>query len=154
YAITQGTLGAGANYDVSFVNGALTIAARPITITADNLSRLYGDANPSFTGHVTGGSLVNGDAITGSGASTATSATVVGTVAITQGTLGASANYAVTFANGQLTITPRPITITADNLSKLFGAVDPALTYHLSNGNLVNGDTLSGTPTRLPGEQV
>jgi hypothetical protein len=53
-----------------------------------------------------------------------------------------------------LTVTPRPITITADDLIKEVGTGDPALTYALSSGSLVGGDTLSGALTRDTGEVV
>src|SRR5439155_1503622 len=50
YPITAGlgTLGAG-NYSFSFVNGSLAVTKATLVVTADNKSRLYGDANPAFT---------------------------------------------------------------------------------------------------------
>ncbi|MFM7403096.1 MAG: MBG domain-containing protein [Erythrobacter sp.] len=152
-AITQGTLG-NPNYAITFVEGSLTITPRPITLTANNLSRVYGNANPALTFAVGGAGLVNGDQVTGALATAANATTGVGSVAITQGTLGAGANYDVSFVNGQLTITPRPITVTADTLSKLFGQSDPALTFTISGDGLVNGDQLSGVLARLPGEAI
>ncbi|MFO6445856.1 MBG domain-containing protein [Erythrobacter sp. NE805] len=153
-AITQGTLAASQNYAVTFVDGVLSITARPITITANSLSRIYGNANPALTFTVGGDGLVNGDQLTGALATTAGATTGVGNVAITRGTLAAGNNYAVTFVNGQLTITPRAITVTADNLAKLLGLIDPALTFAVSGDGLVNGDQLSGSLTRDPGERV
>jgi lipopolysaccharide export system protein LptA len=143
-AITQGTLTAGANYSVGFTNGQLTIAPRPITVTADSISRVYGNANPALTFTVGGAGLVNGDQLTGGLATTADVATGVGNVAITQGTLGASSNYSIAFVGGQLTITPRPITITADNVTRIYGNANPALTFALGGAGLVNGDQLTG----------
>ena len=46
------------------------------------------------------------------------------------------ANYALTFTGANLTITERPITITADAKSKVYGNADPALTYLVTNGSL------------------
>src|SRR5207244_3878092 len=48
-----GTLAAG-NYDFSFVAGTLTITKATLTVTADDQTRIYGDANPSFTVTYTG----------------------------------------------------------------------------------------------------
>ncbi|OLC75530.1 MAG: hypothetical protein AUH72_20285, partial [Acidobacteria bacterium 13_1_40CM_4_65_8] len=50
YAITAavGTL-ASSNYTFAFANGALTVNKALLTVTADNTSRNYGDANPTFT---------------------------------------------------------------------------------------------------------
>ncbi|WP_163094589.1 MBG domain-containing protein, partial [Acinetobacter baumannii] len=68
-------------------------------ITADALSRTYGDANPALTWQVTTGSLVNGDSLTGSLATSATGTSNVGSYAIAQGNLAASSNYAVTYTS-------------------------------------------------------
>src|SRR5690606_9635092 len=66
------------NYEITPVNGTLTIGKAPLTITADNQSRKYGDTNPAFTLSYEG--LVNGEeSVAGATASTtATSASHVG----------------------------------------------------------------------------
>ena len=46
--VTNGTLTA-ANYSFAFVDGTLTVTAATLTVTADNKSKVYGDANPSLT---------------------------------------------------------------------------------------------------------
>jgi hypothetical protein len=152
YAITQGTLSAGGNYTLTFVNGTLSIAPRAITITADDLARIYGDADPALTHQVTSGNLVFGDTLTGS--LTRAAGEAVGLYAITQGTLDAGGNYDVTFVDGGLTITPRAITVTADDFSRIYGDADPALTHAVTGGNLVFGDALTGALTRAAGENV
>jgi hypothetical protein len=75
-------------------------------------------------------------------------------VLITQGSIAASANYALTFVGGLLTITPRLLTVVADDQSKLLGLRDPALTFTLTGDGLVNGDQLTGGLVRDPGEAV
>ena len=150
-AITQGTLAASSNYALTFVDGQLTITPRGLTITANNVSRIYGEANPALTFTLGGAGLVNGDQLTGALATTAGATTGVGNVAITQGTLGASSNYSIAFVGGQLTITPRPITITADNVTRIYGNANPALTFTLGGSGLVNGDQLSGALTTTAG---
>jgi hypothetical protein len=55
--------------------------------------------------------------------------------------------------DGTLGINQRPITVTADAKSKTYGNVDPTLTYQVTSGNVVNGDSL-GTLTRDAGENV
>jgi hypothetical protein len=154
FAITAalGTLLSEQGYQFSFAPGVLTITPRPITVTANNLSRVYGNANPALTFTVGGAGLVNGDQLVGALVTTAGATTGVGVVPITQGTLAASANYVLTFVAGQLTITPRPLTITAANQSKLFSRPDPALTFTIGGDGLVNGDQLTGALARDPGE--
>ncbi|WP_162599619.1 MBG domain-containing protein [Phenylobacterium parvum] len=151
-AITQGSLAANANYAVTYVGANLTITPRPLLLTANALSRVYGEANPALTYTVGGSGLVNGDVLTGALATTATPSTGVGTVAITQGSLAAGANYAVTYVGANLTITPRPITITADAVRRFVGQPDPALTYRVTTGALQFADTLSGRLARMAGE--
>ena len=63
----------------------------------------------------------------------------VGTYAIQQGSLGASANYALTFIGANLTHRhAQSITVTADAKSKVYGDTDPALTYQITSGSLVS----------------
>jgi hypothetical protein len=93
------------------VDQSFAVAKAPLTITADNTNRVYGAANPAFTGSFIG--FVNGDnssALTGSPSLTTSATTASGVagspfpIAAANGTLG-SANYSFTFIDGQLTIT-------------------------------------------------
>jgi hypothetical protein len=146
YPITQGTL-AAANYSITFAAGTLTVTPAPLTITADNLSRVYGSANPTLTASYSG--FVNGDnfsVVSGLTLSTtATTASPAGSYPITAS--GASAaNYSISYANGTLTVTTAPLAVSADNLSKVYGSDNPTLTASYSG--FVHGDTadsLSGT---------
>ncbi|MCW0198964.1 MBG domain-containing protein [Sphingopyxis sp.] len=144
YAITQGSLAASPNYALTYRGADLTITPRALTITADALSRIYGDANPALTYRVGGLGLVNGDTLTGGLATSAAAASGIGAYAIGQGSLAASPNYALTYRGADLTITPRALTVTADALSRIYGAVNPALTYRVGGLGLVNGDVLTG----------
>ena len=48
YAIGQGTLSAGANYNITFVGADFAITAKPITVTADaGQSKVFGSADPA-----------------------------------------------------------------------------------------------------------
>jgi hypothetical protein len=51
-------------------------------------------------------------------------------------------------------VTVRPITVTANSETIPVGAPDPALTYEVTSGSLVNGDAFSGGLIRAPGEAV
>jgi len=144
YSITQGTLDAGANYALAYVPANLTVTPRPITVSADAQSRSYGDINPLLTYRVSSGSLVNGDTLGGSAATAANVASAVGNYSITQGTLDAGANYALAYVPANLTVTQRPITVSADAQTRVYGNTNPSLTYRMSSGSLVNGDTLVG----------
>jgi hypothetical protein len=143
YPITLGGLTAS-NYAITFVNGTLTIAPAPLTITAANQTMVYGGSMPALRAGFSG--FVNGDT-TASLATPPALATVpanshAGTYAITAS--GAvEPDYSITYVNGALTITPAPLTITANHQSKLYGAPLPTLTASYSG--FVNSDT----PARL-----
>ncbi len=113
----------------------------PLTITADNQTKLYGAALPAFTATFAG--FVNGDtsaSVTGlQFSTTATMGSNVGTYTITPFGAVAPSTYVVGYVPGLLTISRAPLTITANNLSQLFGAPAPAFTASFSG--LVNGDT-------------
>ena len=106
YGITQGTLAASGNYALNYASANLTVSQRAITVTADAKSRAYGDANPALTYQVGGSGLANGDTLSGALATSATTASNVGTYGIAQGTLAASGNYALNYASANLTVTP------------------------------------------------
>ncbi|WP_018388015.1 GLUG motif-containing protein [Ancylobacter sp. FA202] len=143
---TGGTLSGAAsgNYALTYVQGSFAVEARAITVTADAQAMIYGNAVPDLTYEITSGDLVNGDSLAGALATTASSTSNVGTYAITQGTLSASSNYALTYVAADVTIDQRGVTVVADNQSMLSGAPVPVLTYTLASGSLVNGDAFTG----------
>ena len=55
---------------------------------------------------------------------------------------GTAANYTIDDIAGTLTVSPAPLTITADDKNKVYGGADPALTYTPS-GTLYYGDSYS-----------
>jgi len=81
----------------------------------------------------------------------------VGLYAINQGTLKilkatldvTTTNYHLTFVSNNFSITKRDITVTATNISRVYGESTPAFSMFLSVGTLAPGDTLAalGTPT-------
>ena len=80
---------------------------------------------------------------------------------VNAGTATASASYAGAAnyepsSSGQksFTIEKRAITVTADAQSKTYGEADPALTYKVTSGSLANANDLSGSLTRVAGQDV
>ncbi len=63
-------------------------------------------------------------------------------------------NYSLTTSSATVAgnITPAPLVVTADPVSKLYGTADPALTYQISG--LLSGGAVTGALTRDPGEYV
>ncbi|MEI7815589.1 MAG: MBG domain-containing protein, partial [Desulfuromonadales bacterium] len=78
----------------------VTVIQKALSITANNMSKTYGDADPTFTYSSSG--LVSGDSI--SGALARTGGSDVGTYSISIGTLSAGGNYSTSFTGATLTI--------------------------------------------------
>lgn len=98
----------------------LTSTTKPrLVVTPLNAARFYGDANPVFSGIVTG--LAKGDTITVTYSSAATSTSAVGDYQIVA-TLNDPdhhlANYVVTVNSGTLSVAPAPLAIVADDLTR------------------------------------
>ncbi|WP_264625629.1 beta strand repeat-containing protein [Candidatus Symbiopectobacterium sp. NZEC135] len=130
------------NYTISYNNGTLTVTPAALSISADNVSKIYG--NTANLGYSTAG-LVNGDTVDGvtlTSAGNATSATV-GSYGITASNATGTGlgNYTISYNNGTLTVTPAALSISADNVSKIYGNT-ANLGY--STAGLVNGDTVDG----------
>src|SRR5262249_42616222 len=86
------------------VSGTLTVNKAALTITANDAARVYGSANPIFSGTL--GPTQNGDVITATYTTTATPSSNVGSYAIVPTASGSTlGNYEVTLLNGALTVT-------------------------------------------------
>lgn len=150
YAIGQGNLLLNENYSLSFTSADFTITPKDISVTANAITKIYGDADPALTYNVAP-AIVAGDAFTGS--LTRTPGMNAGTYAIQQGSLALSSNYNVHFTGNDFVIQKMNIAVAAENKSKIYGEVDPSFTYTISPA-LVNGDALIGSLARTPGEQA
>ncbi|HEY8571481.1 MBG domain-containing protein [Phenylobacterium sp.] len=155
YAIaTSGASGgtfAAANYTLVYVNGALTVTPAVLVVTPNSVTKPYGQA-VTFTGQeFTTAGLQNGQtigAVTLSSAGAAATAAVAGTpYAITAanavGGTYTPANYVITYAAGAITVTPAPLVITANDVSKPF--LSP-LTFNgteFTSAGLRNGETIA-----------
>ncbi|WP_113661166.1 MBG domain-containing protein [Pedobacter nanyangensis] len=97
------------------------ITPASLSIVAQAKAKNYGEADPALTYLATG--LIGTDAITG--ALTRTNGENVNTYPITQGTLTAGTNYALTFTGANLSINRATLTVTAINASRCFGQTNP-----------------------------
>jgi hypothetical protein len=154
--------GSATNYTLNYVNGTLTITSASLTVTANDKSKIYGAANPTFDFNYVG--FVNGETATvlnslPTASTLATSASGVNSYAIVP-TGGSSNNYTLSYVNGTLTVTPAPIAVTVNAASRTYGASNPTFSYSYSG--FVNGDDASAfqlpfstpTTTAIPGSPV
>ncbi|MFA6015297.1 MAG: MBG domain-containing protein, partial [Gallionellaceae bacterium] len=123
-------------------NSAGVSAATPITVTINPLSIYYGDT-PSYTYSLVSGTLT-GTTLNSilSGTPTCSVCTTPGTYSVTAGSVASTSNsYALTWQNGSLTVNKAPLTVTADNTSRYYGAANPTLTSTLTG--FKNNETAS-----------
>jgi gliding motility-associated-like protein len=140
--------GSADNYDVNLINGILTVSKAELTVTADNKSRIYGEANPSLTISYDGFKYSDNidSLITKPSASiTAASTSNAGTYAITL-TPGLDNNYEINTTEGVLSIAKAVLQVTADNKTRTYGKPNPELT--LSYSGFVNGDGIENIDTK------
>ncbi len=134
------------------VEDSFTITKADATVTPDDATKTYGDDDPGeFTYKATG--LVDGEELEDI-VVTRVAGEDVGYYSITaSNTDGKNTNYNITCDPGEFTITPKAITVTANNASKSYGAADPALSY--TADGLVGRDVLKNiTVKRDAGENA
>jgi hypothetical protein len=111
----------GADYSTANATVTLTVNKAPLTVTPSPASKVYGAANPAFTGSITG--LVAGDTITATYAAGATTTTPVGVYSSGVNAIAATlsdpgnklGNYTLTQSLGTLTITQATTVLTWSN---------------------------------------
>jgi hypothetical protein len=122
---------------------SLTVMRAPLTFTASNASRAYGQSNPVFTGTIIG--LQGLDNITGSYSCAAVPASAPGPYAIVPSladSFGRLVNYSLTVNDGTLTVTPAPPPAIY-SISPTTGSTNGNQTVTLMGTNFEVGATLS-----------
>ncbi len=135
-----------ANYDGS-ATGTLVIAPRPITVTADAKTKVYGTADPALTYQITAGSLVGGDSLTGSLTRTSGESVAGGPDAIEPGTLSAGSYYTISYNGSFLTITKASAGVTLSNLSQTYDGLPKTPTVITTPAGLNVSFTYNGSST-------
>ena len=124
----------------------LVVNPAPLTAAASNASMVYGGTVPALTIGYSG--FINGDTITAlttlpTISTAGTSLSAPGTYPITVSG-GVASNYTFVYANGTLTITPAPLTITANNMNKSYGQTLAFAGMEFTSSGLQNGETVGG----------
>ncbi len=130
-----------ANYTISYVDGTVTVTPASVTVTASSGSSTYGATPPTITASVSGLQNDETPAVLAalSCSTTATSSSPVGSY--DSSCSGAvDANYAISYVDGTVTVTPAGVTVTASSGSSTYGASPPTITPAVSG--LENGDTV------------
>ena len=128
------------------ITRTLYVGKALLRVEANPASRTYGEANPVFTGTVTGS--VGNDNITASYVSNAVVTTAAGTypdgiTPMLDANVRLDENYTIRGFNNTLTITPAPLTVVAADANWIFGTTKPTFSGTLTG--LVAGDVITAT---------
>jgi hypothetical protein len=147
YAITAS--GAVAqNYKFSYQPNIMTVTQAALVVKADDKSKLYGQENPALTLSYLGlaaqdnGAALNLQTVV---STTATAAAKVDTYPVTVTGLTTAANYTISYAGGNLSVTPAPLNVKADDVDRAQGQPNPVFTFTYTG--FVNGDQASNLVT-------
>jgi hypothetical protein len=141
--------GTAVNYELSYIDGTLTINKASVTVKANSLSMTYGDNTPQYTCNYTG--FANGEtasvlSVLPTFSCNATSYSNTGSYTITPS--GAQAqNYSFAYQSGTLTIGKSPLAISVQNEQRIVGTSNPAFTLLFSGfKNSENQNVLDQLP--------
>lgn len=119
---------------------ATTSAEPTLTITADSLTRLYGQSDPTFTASYSGGSGHGASELTTLPSFRVLQGVDVNAGAYTIEPYGAASSVdLLRYVDGTLDVNPAPLTITAHAASMTYGGSVPTFGYDIAG--FVNGDT-------------
>ena len=137
---------------------AANIDRAPLTVTADNLVKVYGESLALTGSEFNAAGLVAGEtlgAVTLASDGSAALAPVAGSpYAVTvSGATGGTfdpANYTLNYVNGQMLVMPRPLTVASNSLVRFADEPNPgSFGFSTSVGGLVAGDSISSV-VQLP----
>lgn len=141
------------------VNGssAVSIFTRPITVQATPAVKEYGEADPQWQYVISRGTLASSDTLAvdfsrSTGELPGKYTITPEEVTVSSGGRDITFNYSLTIKSAELTITKRAVEITADNQEKHGGKADPELTWRLTSGSILPGDSVTGALARDEGE--
>ena len=136
--------GTATNYNLTFVNGALTINKANATVTANGGTTTYNGAAQSVSGFTVTG-LVNSEAPSVlTGVTAGVTATNAGTYTSTAS--GTDSNYNLSFVNGTFTINKAPLSVSLTGQTKVY---DGTTNAPLANGSLTLTGFMSGEGATL-----
>lgn len=119
-----------------------------ITVTAEDKEITYGDTSYSLECSFSS-AIISGNSVSGS---LKANAHDVGTYDILQGTLSLGDNYNIIFVKGILTVNPKEIHVTANNITTSYGSAEQSLTY--TSESLCYNDSFTGSLEREVGNNA
>lgn len=133
------------DYVLTYAYGSLRVTPKALTIMADNGSFIYDGTAHSMHSYTASG-LVSGDTVTSLSytgsvtnvSDTGTGNNVPSAAQIKRGSTVITDSYDISYVSGNLAVTARPVSLTADNKQSYYGENQVALT-HTTVGTSVTG---------------
>ena len=145
-------------YTITYAKGTLEVIKKPLTITADSAQKVY-DTTPLTKYGYTHTALADGETIervtvTGSQTTVGSSNNVPSAAVIKNASnQDVTTNYDITYTNGTLKVTGKPVTITAGSDSKVYDGIPltkNSYTYtELAEGDTIESVTVTGSQTTV-----
>ena len=145
-------------YTITYAKGTLEVTKKPLTITADSAQKVY-DTTPLTKDSYTHTALADGETIervtvTGSQTTVGSSNNVPSAAVIKNASnQDVTTNYDITYTNGTLKVTGKPVTITAGSDSKVYDGIPltkNSYTYtELAEGDTIESVTVTGSRTTV-----
>lgn len=157
YSVVDGN--GGQNYTVDVVTAPGTVTPAPLVVTADNQTKTYGQAFVFSGAEFTTQGLLQADTVgrtTLISAGAPAAAHVAGSPypIVPSAASGGSfipANYAISYVNGVMTVTPAPLTVAASDATKAYGQTATLPTTAFTTVGLQNGETVGSVSATSPG---
>ncbi len=149
YAVTADYSGVVNQCPASTGASSHRVNPAPLTVTANPQTKVYGSTFTFSGNQVTATGLLLSDTVTGatmvSAGAIATASVAGSTYPITpSAAVGTGlANYTITYVDGPMTVTPKPLTITANSRSKAYGTTVTFAGNEFVATGLVNGDAVT-----------
>ena len=155
YSIDAKSLNQGKGHDISGQTVIVNDPILSITVTAKSATKEYDGTALLEGGHILSGEpLISGDSInvtvTGTITNVGTVTNEVTEVVIMRGSVDVTDKYDITEIDGELEVTPKPVTIVVNDSSKVFGEADPEFTGTVSG--LLGTDDLNVAYSRTNSE--
>src|SRR5207249_2012536 len=152
YTISAALSPAGglANYDIIYNAASFDITKKAASVTPDAKTKVYGSADPTLSGALSG--FLVADGVTASYSRAAGETVGSYPISATLAPAGVLGNYDITYNTAAFAITKKAASVTPAAASKVYGSVDPALSGAL--GGFLVADGVTASYSRTAGETV
>jgi trimeric autotransporter adhesin len=135
------------NYSIDYLPGQLSVTPAPLIVIANNARKVYDGLSYAGGSGVTYNGFVNGETSSVLGGTLGYGGDAQGAVNAGSYTIDAhgltSSNYTIDYQPGQLTVTPAPLIVTANNAEKVYDGLSYTGGSGVTYSGFVNGETSS-----------